>query len=691
MALTDAIAGSSGMETGPLDGQAPDAVERLRRVQRYFLSLVKTATPWPEDEWGQAWEAYEKTETRDRIVNRWKTKVDTLLAFEDEEPATVHFRPARAYLDDELTVRRCAAFEALYEYLSEELNYREILTRTLHTARVQNIGALVQTWDRRRMLPDTVSLEVSDIRMDPAGKGDLGRAGWLAYRETIAIDKLLMERPDLDREELERAGHEPVDLFSGEPKPQSPEILQAREMTRATHRQVTRWRIFARNEFALYDVEPKQGPEGEPHWERFRDRNGQNEPRRYLELVEGYPVPLEDTDEWPAIFALDWDEWPILFLVQGRGKEPLSPASDYAIQRPIEDVHSQALTDAKHRSFLGGGTKLGGPQGQTLDEATVRKFVESKAVQYLPGAFGPDGRPRIAPVKFDGLDQWQLLWLDALADADEEQSGIPKIRAGGEGEYETATEAQIASDASVARSNVALRAYERFQALFATRIVTMARANLPALSAVEVSPDGVLELKTALNLAQIASTDPLTGLPGPVMPDALPGGLRPEQIEALSETGAEGGLIDKLSQGQVDALLRLDPNAEIVYLGVEALIGPEHAQVWDEQAPEGLIRRQVRVIVERGSTQRRTRLQKVMAFSETWKNFGEPLAQILTALGPVGIDAALMLRAEALKKVLGMQDLEEFESLVPDLEPIRQAIMVQAQAAQAAEPAEAAT
>jgi len=642
-----------------------DPVTRGKGVQKYFSALIKSAVKWPTETWEKAWMAYERIETEKRTVNRWRTKVDTVESFVDEEPAKVRIEPAAPFQDDEAVKAQAEAKQAFYGYLYEECGFRETLRRVCHAAHIQNIAAVLRRVDKRRMLPTLEYLDVDDLRIDGACKGDLKKAGWVAWREMVAIDRLLMERPDLDKEALEKCAG---DVGTVTAENASARDRQARDVTETSRRRVTRWRVFARNEHALYDAMPgRSGAEGEPHLERFRDVHGMSEPRRYLDLVEGYDVPLADDDRWPEAYALDWDEWPFGLLLMGRGSEPVLPPSDYELQRPLEAIHTEAFDDAKTSSRLGAGNKLGGPAGDAPTPEAVRDFVASDGVEYLPGAFSPLGQALIAPMNFGRLDDAQLKWLEVIQDQDEQQSGVPKIRMGAPGEYDTKYEAQVATDASTARANTRLAQFEDFQAALASEVLAMSQAVMRRLSAVEVTAETLEALQqNALAVAEQADVQTAMGTPAEYA--ALP----PEGplVEGLDRTRlsaiqAEKPILDGLTFAQVSALLRQFPDSQVLYLGIEALIGARHAEAWDEDLPQELARRMIRVVVERGSTQRRTRLEKVSMFVASWRDMATGILQAAMQAG--GATAALEVQVEALQKVLELQGLAEFQGILAPL------------------------
>ena len=617
----------------------PDAqaTAETKAVQKFFEALVKQARPWSKDEWEKAWKAYEGDAEKPKRANLWRMKVDTQGAYLDEQPPNVPVKPADGFVDDPMASARADAEEALYAYIYREMGYRGAIARARHTADVQNIGAVVHCVDMRRMMPDLKFLPTEQIAVDPDCRGSLKDANWVAWWEYVSPETLARDYEGLDLERLRTIATDT--RVALEPDNERRLKEGAAEVQRVRKR-CKLWRVFARNEYALYDSEPTTmaadaDEEAGPHWERFRDRHGMREPRRQVLFVEGYDRPLSDTDQWDAAYALDWDEWPLHVLVHNEGEADLEGFTDYRHERRVLEYHEDALRAARQKAGLSSQLKIGGYQGCTMKGSEIRRIWSSPEVEFVPDAFTQDGRPRLAPIKFDGLSDADLAWIEALEKQHEQISGLPRIKQGGEGDYETATEAQIASESSTTLANVRLRAFERFQSDIASQTIAMAHVLLPQVSEVEIPP--------------------VPGMDG-VMPPQ--GELVRVPASALAAVLAQEGV-------------------ELVRLGVDAMVGEEKAAAWDESVPMEILRRSTVVAVERGSTQRRMRFEKVKLFAEVYERQMRPMIDKLAMVDPV---MALDKEVAAARKVLELLDLEEFESLMPDMNAVMQAVAMQQQA-----------
>jgi hypothetical protein len=126
----------------------------------------------------------------------------------------------------------------------------------------------------------------------------------------------------------------------------------------------------------------------------------------------------------------------------------------------------------------------------------------------------------------------------------------------------------------------------------------------------------------------------------------------------------------------------------ILRLGVDAMVGPRLAAAWEEDLPLDVLRRSTRVSVERGSTQRVARLQKVQVFRELWKEMVEPALEALAGAVPEFRLRAVAKAVEAARKTFEMMDLDDFEGLLPTMDEVEKEVL-RSQAAEARAAAEA--
>jgi len=235
-------------------------------------------------------------------------------------------------------------------------------------------------------------------------------------------------------------------------------------------------------------------------------------------------------------------------------------------------------------------------------------------------------------------------------------------------EKRTATEVSEAVDAATLKLKRRLEAYEGAQSEIARKTMQTAHVILPQSSRVEV-----LE---------------------PILFDAMD----PDSGEMIQVPTGE---MQAVMYGEpptpplpwAEAQERLkDPGAELIYMGVDAMVGEEKAQFWVDDMPLDLVRRSVKVTIERSSTTRRENLEQVDVFCEkVWAQLLGPLVQQILMADPV---QAMQITAAAIEKVVRMLDLDQYEDLIPDPEQLGQMLQqqqaMQAEAeAQAGQPAQA--
>lgn len=577
----------------------PKAVEQAQ----FFMDLIKSGEAWPEDEWDRARVAYEgdTKEEKAQRVNLWRSTIDTSLAFQLQIGPTIRISPAGGFEDDERAVGRAACDQALVRYLWREMGFMENRLRVIKGARIIGLGFGRTCMDMRRMLPTVKHLDPEQVRVDPTCKGKMADASWVAFYEYVSPDMLAKDHPALDATRLSKASS-PAAGILGDPDAkaeQAEELTRSRTAVGKHLRRVRLWRLFLRNAAALYDKEPadEEDKEAGPHLDRFRDKEGMTEPRRYVELVEGYDGALVvDEIGWPEALALDFDAWPIKRLAFNEAHDRVSGFTDRRHLQRIEGYLERALGNANRAMSLKHSGALGKGAGNTMSESQIKAMLETEGVKVIPDAIGPDGKPVLVALFQDaGLVQEDVSWMELLLTQHDFLSGVPKVKQGAEPDYDTATEATIASEAGSARSEDQLRLIEDWDAEIVAQIQAMAHVTLRQLSSVEV-----------------------------VVPEEYVFG---EEQDAPELVPAHPEVMDGLQWVQVQQILTEQPDAQLVSLGVEAMVGPELAQWWVDGEPLEVVRCSTTVTVERGSTQRRTRERKVMLALQMYEKVLAPIYQ----------------------------------------------------------------
>jgi len=615
--------------------------DKRKKVAKFYFGLIAQAEKQPTVEWNKARAAYESEftdkATDQQHANIWRAKVDTQAAFQDSEPAKVRFMPPE-WAGDEEAREEAECVEHVYSYLDREQGIRAQISRMGHSADVTNNGFVAVRFDQRKRLPGVFFLENDRVAIDGDCGGWLDRAEWVAYYEMIAAEDLAEWYPDVPFEALRDAARKNEEATTHDDGREADRVATVSNSLQ----KCKVWRFFARGKAALYDREPATTPadrEGQPHFERFRKRHGLEEPRRYLFLIEGVEVPLEDMDGWPPEYLLDTNEWPLEHLTNNRGYDTVYGHTDYRHERALLQELERAVTNIVARHGID-GLKLGGHPSLKDRAEEIKQWLQKPGVQFLPHMLDANGKPLIQPVETNALTQHDLAYISQLQEMYDQISMQPRASRGDEDPGKTATASQIESDWQNARNNFRLRQFEWAIANVARKVMQMARVTLRRLTWVEVP--------------------------------------------RLPEDGGGYAVIEMLAAEANAALSDPAVDADLIQVGVEAMVGPELSAYWQDWPTGGIEQagrrrwalRNLRVSVERGSTQRSTRLQKVKAFVETYVQMILP---VITQLG--AIDAAI----ESASKVLSMQDLDEFDTIIASL----RATLESAQAAQEAEQAAA--
>jgi len=622
--------------TIPAAGGASDDPKRMRDRARHFFSLIKTATPIPRKAWREAREAYagKADDPLPPRANLFRTKIDTQAAFLDQQPATVHFQAKGAHADNPRVAGAAECDEELYQYIFEEQDFAKEIRDARHDADLVNLGVIWHRWDHKRGLPTIQRLPPEHVRFDGLSSR-LEDAGWVAVCEYESAELLAREtgRP---LSELAKAAESARQSQRAETDDGETEAVgnvdfdreRAMADVKDTVARCRVWHLYLRNEYALYDTDPRpedSGPEGKPQWSRFRDRFAMNEPRRYVRLVEGLDEPLDDVPDWPAPYLLDYGEWPVTILQYNRSHDTIYGFTDYQHEKRILADHETALTDLHTRAALRNPPKFLATSGCGYDEHQVAQMMSSDRVQVFMNALTPDGKPLIVPVDYGTIERQDLEYIEHVQQTYDRISMIPEIMRSGEPDSvgnETATSISTRIDSATAKLERRMREYERFQLQIARKTMQMAHKVLPRWTTVEyIDPNG-----------QVVGRDE-TGMEiyGPAL---------------VEEEGPWESVSQKL------ALM----DGEIECLGVEAIVGPDLAAYWSGNQPIDVLLREIHVGVEHGSTQRRQKIERAHQFRQVLSELIMPLVQ------QTGDFQAYR---DAVEKVLELMDLEDFSHLVP--------------------------
>ena len=619
-----------------------DETQRKRTVD-LFLGMLEQGEKFPLDEWKEARQAYAGSpnkETRKRS-NRFRRQVDTQQAYLHQQLAKARVVPMDGLANDPKAMAEAECEQAVLRYLSPEISLAAKVGRALKSGQITNLGIVFHSVDRIRGVASVRNVRPENLRWDKDCGGILAQASWLAIIEFISPEMLhIATGYNLDK--LKKAAKHTSETQGDNAARTTISNFDTSERVASALARCKFVRFFARNEIALYDDTPKAtvaSDDDKPHVERYLTLHGLDEPRRYLELVDGIDEPLTDDDEWPKELALDTDEWPVtvLPLNDGEASETVAGATDFRHVQKANDAYDRTLKDIDNRTALALVLKLLLAPGATITNAEIKRLLQTDEVEVLKGLLNDQGQALLEIMKVPEFPAILPEVLEIFQQVGDETSATNEIQMGGDAQpQETATATNVRHEAAQATTGLRLSALEDFEAEIYRKLLAMSHVVSPRLSTVEiVTPKG---LKLVEHLAWTRTDDP-------------------EALAALGAMGADPTTTATELLSALDA--NGDPlwNAELVEFGVEAMVGAKLAQHWRENVPLAVSRRNCRVEVEHGTTRLSERMDRFALLREVLTELLLPLYKTTGRMD---------LWIEAVKRILAKAGLSEFDALVPE-------------------------
>jgi hypothetical protein len=645
------------------DPQAnPTDPKALKALADLYLDIIKAGEQYPVKEWEVAAERYGgfEDEAEREHLDGFRGQVDTQKSYLDQLEGNVRVTPAVGMALDPNVPKEAQCGEQLVQYAFRELGLRRVCSRALLSCLVGSAGAAIDSYDERRTMPAIRWIHPKQVAWDAECAGDITRAGWVAFYEFISPDVLWVQSEGkLDLKKLRAAAEKQPTTHTGD-------ILRDVAGTGPSaplRKRCLLWRFFGRNEYALYSDRPVDewplGGKGEAEFERFRTAH---EPRRYLELVDGYDEPLADEPDWPREFALDFDQWPVHWLTFNEDLQHVAGFTDWRHVQRANDANENMARAISKNATASLAIKYLSHKGLAAKPEDLEEFLRTgNPTKVLDGMVDDQGKPLLTPVQVTEFRQDLLEAAQFLQDKSDGAARIDEILRGMQGKPgQTATEVDARQEAAMASTNQRLRLYEEFEEGMARRWLEMAYATMPRFSTIAVA-----------SLVKVGAAEPpIEGAPAEPAPEAAaPVEPPPEAATALLFTDQE-----QVPWSQVAQILKTNPGSEIKRLGVDAIVGEAAAMFWPEGLPLDVIRRNIRVYVEVGSTTRQARFEKVTLLTDLYQNLLLPLYQ---AVGRMD------LAAQFVKIIVAKAGADDATELVPKPEELLAAQQAQA-AAQAA-------
>ena len=601
----------------------PDAVAGKSLVD-FYLDIIRSGEKYPAQEWEVAAERYAGPDdpARREHLDAFRGQVDTQKSYLDQLEGVIRVTAAPGMAEDEAVQKQAQCAERLVQYAFRELCLRRVCGRALLSALINGAGAAVDAYDERRTMPTMRWLHPLQVAWDATCQGDVGRAGWVAFYEWVSPDVLWAQSEGaLDLEKLRHAANRTPQTHLGQVRRDSAKSGSSGELDR----RCCLWRFFGRNEFAIYSDKPADAPvdgKGAAEFSRFKVAL---EPRRYLELVDGYDEPLADEPDWPAEFALDWDAWPVRWLTFNEDLEHVAGFTDWRHVQRANDANEElarALTKNGEASL---SVKFLASSTIQANRETLEEFLKTgNAEKVLDGMVDAQGNPLLTPMQTVEFRRDLLELAKYLQDKSDGAARIDEILRGMQGKPEqTATEVSARQEAMQTMTTQRLRRYEEFEEEVARRWLEMALATMPRYSTLNVA--SIQRLPNDPQGEPILVYEPRKGVPWE----------------------------------EVAAILAANPGSEIKKIGVDAIVGAALAEFWPSGMPLAVIRRNVRIYVDAGSTTQQARTEQAAAMSQAYLTLFLPLYQ---ATGRMDLACSFV------KLIAAKMGLDEAAALVPDVQ-----------------------
>ena len=348
---------------------------------------------------------------------------------------------------------------ALLDYIWHEQKVSRQTELSVNEGQQINISSVMIGWDERRRVPACKHFPAEDIFIDPDARNDLSEARWIAIREIVP---------------LEAVKTNPRYRFHPETAMDSQEVL-TNINSDADHRIKQSQRDAGVKITSLYHIYTKDGVPPLDMDTRESDLAPDETPYRLITIAKDYPFKLRDV-AWPVI--MDYDEFPLELLkfIDGvsAGKEKVSlwgSPSGEAVKRLLYGV-DWIITFMLAHGKRAAVTKLLHDEG--LDPKIVDQLLSNKDMEAV--AVPPQSRVELlkTDTSFPGLDRLLNIALDLF----DQIEGFDQIVRGGQGQTQTATEADIRGRHAQSRLTHDADVVESWVSNFARKLLQVARLHM---------------------------------------------------------------------------------------------------------------------------------------------------------------------------------------------------------------------
>lgn len=621
-----------------------DPTEDQKRQYRYWKSCVARARKaQPDDDWKGAEERFGAKEKP--FVNDCRKQHEASMSFLDQQDAGFKVTPSEGWMNDEMAQGQAQCDAAYLKRVWVEQKCQKAVSRKLNDALNINNGTTLVQFDIKKWMPNLRYLAQRKVLRDPDCGGLVEEAEWEGYEEDVSVETFRSWHSDLKEEVFK----EIVKRSGSVLKENEREELD--EVDVPMYRTINVVHIFARNSAAIRRETKEDADEPEKVDVPLAEELQLTTPRRYMQLVEGWPALLVDEEDWPL--DLDDDEFPTTHLQFNQLNNDMYGFTDFKQMEKLDLLGDDMMRDLAKASFQAGIKKFLGASNLKYDKAEIDNFLndERDAVLLDMATAGTGGAltPKLMPVDRGQINPAMTEFYKLVQEQVKEASSLSETLSNADAQTfkdVTAIAARIADSNMHQRVNRRLGGpwgYEQSISEDAIKMLEVAHQMVPMLSAV-----AVMERMPVMDEMGQPMMDEMTGQP--VM------GEEQENVKDLPWQEAK----QALAQG-----------ATLIKLGVDSIVGPELAQYWPYGQSAKQWKLNIKVIVEPGTTRAVTRQQQAAVMKQLYVEIFLPFYTMVTQYSPV---LGMKFMRDFLEFVGRLAQVPDIDQKLPDMNTIQQMI-----------------
>jgi hypothetical protein len=618
-----------------------------KKIFRYWSSNVKRARKAQrKDDWDKAEERFsagKKTEDEDSrpYVNDCRKQHEASMAFLDQQDAGFKVTPTEGWMSDPTALKQAECDAAYLKRVWVEQKMQKAESRKLNDALMINNGTTLVQFDIKKWMPVLRYLPQRNVLRDPDAGGLGEEAGWEGYEEDVPVEQFRSWHTDIEDKVFEAIVKKAGSVLKDE------ERDEADDVDKPMYRTVKVVHIFARNASAIRKEEKQKTSEPEAPPVPLAEELQLSVPRRYMQLVEGWPALIVDEPMWPL--DLDDDEFPLTHLQFNQLNNDTYGFTDYEQMSRLDELGDDILRDLGWASFWAAVTKFLGSKTQQVTKEELDNFLNEPRVSALPSMLDEEGNPKLKPVERGRVDGAQMQLYELIHEQTKEASSLSETLSNADAQTfkdVTAIAARIADANMHQRVNRRLGGpwgYEQSISEDAIKVLEVAHQLVPKYSSVAV-------------MEQMPLMDEATGEP---MLDEMGQPVLGEEQENVRELPWQ------------EARAALAQGGTLIKLGVDAIVGPQLAEFWPYRESPKQWKLNIKVIVEPGTTRAITRQQQSAVMKQLYVELFQPFYQMIMQYNPV---MGMNFMRDFLEFIGRLAQVPDIEQKLPDPSMIMQMV-----------------